>query len=67
MGDIKMRELLEDIRDTLQYIVDSEEWETLQSGSSAKYDIESIDNKLKELALWNSSQTYKKHNGISMT
>ena len=47
-----MRELLEDIRDTLQYIVDSEEWETLQSGSSAKYDIESIDNKLKELTQW---------------
>lgn len=43
-----MKELLEDIKDTLQHIVDSEEWDTLQEGSSAKDMIKEIENKLKE-------------------
>jgi hypothetical protein len=39
------KELLEDIKDTLEHIVDSEEWETLKETSSAKklmIEIESI-------------------------
>ena len=39
------KELLEDIKDTLEHIVDSEEWETLKETSSADILIE----KLKEL------------------
>ena len=44
-----MKELLEDIKDTLQHIVDSEEWDTLQEGSSAEDLIGTIDKKLEEL------------------
>ena len=43
-----MKELLEDIQSTLQHIVDSEEWDTLQEGSSAEDMIKEIENKLKE-------------------
>jgi len=38
-----MKELLEDIKDTLQHLVDSEEWETLQEGSSAEDLIKEIE------------------------
>ena len=44
-----MKELLEDIKDTLQHIVESEEWDTLQEGSSAEELIKEIDEKLEEL------------------
>jgi len=44
-----MKELLEDIQSTLQHIVDSEEWEALQEGSSAEDLIGTIDKKLEEL------------------
>jgi len=44
-----MKELLEDIKDTLQHLVDSEEWDTLQEGSSAEDLIGTIDKKLEEL------------------
>ncbi len=37
------KELLEDIKDTLEHIVDSEEWETLKETSSAKELIKEID------------------------
>ena len=43
-----MKELLEDIKDTLQHLVDSEEWDTLQKGSSAEDMIKEIEIKLKE-------------------
>ena len=36
------KELLEDIQDTLEHIVDSEEWETLKETSSADILIEKI-------------------------
>jgi len=37
------KQLLEDIKDTLEHIVKSEEWETLKEGSSADVLIEEID------------------------
>ena len=43
-----MKELLNDCLDVLQHIVDSEEWDTLQEGSSAEDMIKEIENKLKE-------------------
>ena len=42
------KELLEDIKDTLEHIVDSEEWETLKETSSA--DI--LKNKIETLLEW---------------
>ena len=45
---IPMKELLNDCLDVLQHIVDSEEWDTLQEGSSAEDVIKEIENKLKE-------------------
>ena len=41
------KELLEDIKDTLEHIVDSEEWETLKETSSAKELIKEIDKVIK--------------------
>lgn len=43
-----MNILLQEIKDTLQHIVDSEEWDTLQEGSSAEDMIKEIEIKLKE-------------------
>ena len=46
----KIRELLEDCRDSFEYIIDSEyvDWEALQEYSSAELLIEEIDNILQE-------------------
>ena len=41
------KELLEDIKDTLEHIVDSEVWETLEETSSAKELIKKIDKVIK--------------------
>ena len=41
------KELLEDIKDTLEHIVDSEEWETLEETSSAEELIKKIDKVIK--------------------
>jgi len=45
---IPMKDLLNDCLDVLQHIVDSEEWDTLQEGSSAEDVIKEIEIKLKE-------------------
>ena len=45
---IPMKDLLNDCLDVLQHIVDSEEWDTLQEGSSAEDMIKEIEMKLKE-------------------
>ena len=45
---IPMKDLLNDCLDVLQHIVDSEEWDTLQEGSSAEDMIKEIQIKLKE-------------------
>ena len=45
---IPIKELLNDCLDVLQHIVDSEEWDTLQEGSSAEDMIKKIEMKLKE-------------------
>ncbi len=37
------KELLEDIKDTLEHIVDSEEWETLKETSSADILIDKLE------------------------
>ena len=42
------KNLLQDIKDTLEYIVDSEEWETLKESSSADILIQEIEKTLKE-------------------
>lgn len=39
----EIKKLLEDCKDTLEHIVASEEWESLQEGSSADVLIEEID------------------------
>jgi hypothetical protein len=39
----EIKTLLEDCKDTLEHIVASEEWESLQEGSSAKELIKEID------------------------
>jgi len=39
----QIKELLNDCKDTLQHIVDSEEWDTLQDSSSAKDLIKEIE------------------------
>ena len=43
-----MNILLQEIKDTLEHIISSEEWETLQEGSSAEDMIKQIEIKLKE-------------------
>tara|TARA_R100000278_G_scaffold30436_1_gene28085 strand:- start:2349 stop:2483 length:135 start_codon:yes stop_codon:yes gene_type:complete len=43
-----MKNLLQDIKDTLEHIVNSEEWETLKEISSADILLEEIEKTLKE-------------------
>ena len=43
-----MRQLLQDIKDTLEHIVESEEWETLKNSSSADILIEEIEKTLQQ-------------------
>ena len=43
MNFLKLKQLLQETRDTLEHIVQSEEWETLQNSSSADILIEEID------------------------
>jgi len=43
-----MKKLLQDIKDTLEHIVKSEEWETLKEKSSADVLIEEIEKTLKD-------------------
>lgn len=44
----EMTSLLEEAKDTLKHITESEEWETLIQGSSADIVVEKIDTYLKE-------------------
>jgi|TARA_Y100000996_G_C22229601_1_gene523084 hypothetical protein len=44
----EMTSLLEEAKDTLKHITESEEWETLIQGSSADIVVEKIDKYLKE-------------------
>ena len=43
-----MKQLLQDIKDTLEHIVESDEWETLKEGSSADILIEEIEKTLQQ-------------------
>ena len=43
-----MKQLLQDIKDTLEHIVESEEWETLKNSSSADILIEEIEKTLQQ-------------------
>lgn len=43
-----MKELLQDIKDTLEHIVSSDEWETLKDTSSADILIEEIEKTLQQ-------------------
>ena len=43
-----MRQLLQDIKDTLEHIVESDEWETLKDISSADILIEEIEKTLQQ-------------------
>ena len=43
-----MKQLLQDIKDTLEHIVESEEWETLKESSSADILIEEIEKTLQQ-------------------
>tara|TARA_R100000005_G_C4978101_1_gene188779 strand:+ start:924 stop:1118 length:195 start_codon:yes stop_codon:yes gene_type:complete len=49
----EIKKLLEDIKDTLEHIVASEEWETLKETSSADLLIERINKLNKDYNYWN--------------
>ena len=47
--DKQIKELLNDCKESLEWITEQEAWETLQEGSSAEDLIGTIDKKLEEL------------------